>query len=99
MKSYLFIISLINVTLLYSQNNPTLFSNTANSNYQFTTIHNLDANPVNNQGYTGTCWSFSALSFFESEILREKKERIDLAEMFIVRNAAVFSLLLSIRFS
>ena len=87
MKSYLFIISLINITLLYSQSNLALFSNNANSNYQFTTIKNLDANPVNNQGYTGTCWSFSTLSFFESELLRQKKENINLSEMFIVRNA------------
>ena len=87
MKSYLFLIAFINITLLYSQSNSTFFSNNANSNYQFTTIKNLDANPVNNQGYTGTCWSFCTLSFFESELLRQEKENINLSEMFIVRNA------------
>ena len=87
MKSYLFLIAFINITLLYSQSNSTFFSNNTNSNYQFTTIKNLDANPVNNQGYTGTCWSFCTLSFFESELLRQEKENINLSEMFIVRNA------------
>jgi len=87
MKSYLFLIAFINITLLYSQSNSTFFSNNTNSNYQFSTIKNLDANPVNNQGYTGTCWSFCTLSFFESELLRQEKENINLSEMFIVRNA------------
>ncbi len=46
----------------------------------------LPATPVKNQHRTGTCWSFSALSFFESEMLRQKKPVIDLSEMFIVHH-------------
>ena len=87
MKSYFFVIFFINITLISAQNNSTTFSNTENSNYKFTTIKNLDANPVNDQGYTGTCWSFSTLSFFESELLRKQRKNINLSEMFIVRNA------------
>ncbi len=87
MKPYLFIVLFINFSLLSAQNHSEFFSNTKNSNYKLKTIQNLDANPVNDQGYSGTCWSFCTLSFFESELLRKNKKSIDLSEMFIVRNA------------
>lgn len=44
----------------------------------------LLATPVKDQYHTGTCWSFSGLSFFESEMLRLRKPEVDLSEMFIV---------------
>lgn len=62
-------------------------TNHPDSKYQFEKVFSVDATPVLNQGMSGTCWSFSALSFFESEILRLKKEQIILSEMFIVRHA------------
>ncbi len=55
--------------------------------YLFKTIANCDALEVQNQNQTGTCWSFSSLSFFESEILRKSGKKINLSEMFVVRNA------------
>jgi bleomycin hydrolase len=45
----------------------------------------LPATPVKDQYRTGTCWSFSTLSFLESEMLRLGKPEIDLSEMFVVR--------------
>lgn len=36
------------------------------------------------QGLTGTCWCFSATSFFESEIYRLTKREIKLSEMYTV---------------
>lgn len=36
------------------------------------------------QGNTGTCWSFSTTSFFESEIYRINKRKIKLSEMYTV---------------
>lgn len=36
------------------------------------------------QGMTGTCWSFSATSFFESEIYRLTQRQIKLSEMYSV---------------
>ncbi len=89
MKSKIFVILLLNIFLANSQNNSNYFSNTENSNFKFKTIKNLDANPVNDQGYTGTCWSFCTLSFFESELLRKNNENVNLSEMFIVRNAYI----------
>jgi bleomycin hydrolase len=62
--------------------------NAEGSNYQLTKIAHLDATPVQSQGYTGTCWSFSALSFFESELMRKGNKNPDiLSEMFVVRKA------------
>ena len=52
--------------------------NAEGSNYQFTKVAHLDATPVQSQGYTGTCWSFSALSFFESELIRMGTKTPDL---------------------
>lgn len=41
-------------------------------------------NPPISQGETGTCWCFSATSYFESEIYRLSKREIKLSEMFTV---------------
>ncbi|MBV8254689.1 MAG: aminopeptidase [Chitinophaga sp.] len=61
-------------------------TNIEGSKYQFTTIKNMDAFDVQNQGRTGTCWSFSGMSFLESELLRNGKGKgLNLSEMFVVR--------------
>ncbi len=41
-------------------------------------------NPPHSQGYTGTCWSFSTTSYFESEIYRLTNRKVKLSEMFTV---------------
>ncbi|MEG0499025.1 MAG: C1 family peptidase, partial [Alistipes sp.] len=43
--------------------------------------------PVRDQNRSGTCWSYSALSFLESEILRAGGGETDLSSMWIVRNS------------
>ena len=53
--------------------------------YVFEDEIKLPATSVKDQYRTGTCWSFSALSFFESEMIRQGKPEVDLSEMFIVR--------------
>jgi len=57
----------------------------AQSGYIFTDIIRLPATPVKDQFSSGTCWSFSGISFFESELLRMGKGEYDLSEMFVVR--------------
>lgn len=55
--------------------------------YKFSTIKELKATPVKDQYRSGTCWSFSGLSFLESELIRMGKGEFDLSEMYIVRRA------------
>jgi bleomycin hydrolase len=64
-------------------------TNKKDSEYKFKVLKDLEATEVQSQGRTGTCWSFSSLSFFESEIIRLKNEKHNLSEMFIARNAYV----------
>ncbi len=84
MKKTVILFSLILSTSLISQNT---LSNKNGSEYKFTPIKIHDATPVLSQGWTGTCWSFSALSFFESELKRMGKGDHVLSQMYIVRNA------------
>lgn len=49
----------------------------------------LPATSVKDQYRSNTCWSFSGLSFLESEMLRLGKPVVDLSEMFIVRHTYV----------
>jgi bleomycin hydrolase len=53
--------------------------------YQFKIIKQLPTTSVKDQYRSGTCWSFSGLSFLESEILRMGKQEVNLSEMFVVR--------------
>ena len=52
--------------------------------YEFTDEIVLPATPVKDQYNTGTCWSFSGISFLESEMMRLGKPGINLSEMFVV---------------
>lgn len=52
--------------------------------YEFTDKVVHDATSVKNQYRSGTCWAFSALSFFESELIRMGKGEYDLSEMFVI---------------
>ena len=54
--------------------------------YEFETTIDLETTDVISQGNTGTCWSFSASSFLESEITRLTGKQIDLSEMYTVRH-------------
>lgn len=62
-------------------------TNKEGSEYKFTVLKDNDASDVVSQGRTGTCWSFSTLSFFESELERLGKGKHNLSEMWIVRKA------------
>lgn len=53
--------------------------------YEFQTSKNIDTEPIISQGITGTCWSFSSTSFLEAEIIRITGKRINLSEMYNVR--------------
>ncbi len=61
--------------------------NKEDGHYFFTLVKDIEALDVQSQGRTGTCWSFSSLSFIESEVIKNGKEAVGLSEMFIVRHA------------
>ena len=54
--------------------------------FEFTVVKENPITSIKNQNRAGTCWSYSALAFIESELLRMGKGEYDLAEMFIVHN-------------
>ena len=54
--------------------------------FQFTDVINLENTSVKNQGSSGTCWSYSANSFLESEMIRNGKKPVELAQVFSARN-------------
>ncbi len=57
----------------------------AQNGYQFSVIKENPITPVKNQASSGTCWSFSGVGLFESELIRMGKGEFDLSEMYIVR--------------
>ena len=87
MKKRIFTIALIAITTsFYAQKDSFVKSDVPNDQkYQFTPIIDIEASAVKSQGNTGTCWSFSASSFIESEIYRNTGEHIDVSEMYNVR--------------
>jgi len=70
----------------------------ADSAYVFTDVIKLPATPVKNQYRSGTCWSYSAISFLESELLRNRKDTFDLSEMYCVRECYADKAPLYVRF-
>lgn len=76
---------LFSTLVIYAQQFST---NIEGSKYQFSKVVSYEATPVQSQGMTGTCWSFSALSFLESELMRKGQKNVQpLSEMYIVRKA------------
>jgi len=55
--------------------------------YEFEILKELENTPVKNQFRSGTCWSFSAVSFLESEMLNMGKPEVDLSEAWIIRHS------------
>jgi len=71
-------------TLLFSFSASTIAQEA--EGYIFTDQKVLKTTSVKDQYRSGTCWSFSGLSFFESELLRLGKPEVNLSEMFVVRH-------------
>jgi bleomycin hydrolase len=63
--------------------------NKNDGNYKFTIVKNLETTEVKNQAKSSTCWSFSSLSFIESELIRMGKPVVNLSEMFVVHHAYI----------
>jgi bleomycin hydrolase len=84
---YFSLILLITTTFFYAQeDNVVNVKLPTEQKYEFTPIIDIEASEVKNQGNTGTCWSYAASSFLESEIFRTSGEMIDISEMYNVRH-------------
>lgn len=57
--------------------------------FTFTDVINLENTSVKDQGSSGTCWSYSANSFLESEMIRMGKKPVELSQIFTARNAYI----------
>lgn len=60
--------------------------NNSEKGYVFKEDFRIPVTSVKNQYRSGTCWSFSALSFLEAELLRMGKGDVDISEMFVVNH-------------
>lgn len=54
--------------------------------FVFTTVKANPITSIKNQNRSSTCWSFSGLALFESELLRLNKGEYDFSEMFVVHH-------------
>jgi len=63
----------------------------------FTTIKENPITSIKDQNRSGTCWDYSALSFFESELLRTKKKEYDLSEVFVANKNYMDRAILKVR--
>ena len=57
--------------------------------FKFTDVINIENTSIKNQGSSGTCWSYSANSFLESEMIRMGKKPVELSQIFSARNAYI----------
>lgn len=64
-------------------------SEKSKESFKFTDVINIENTPIKNQGSSGTCWSYSANSFLESEMIRMGKKPVELAQIYSARNAYI----------
>ncbi len=58
----------------------------AEEGYKFTDVKRLPTTSVKSQDRAGTCWSWSTISFLESEMMRMGKDSVSLSPMYVVWN-------------
>lgn len=57
--------------------------------FVFTDVKVNPTTSVKDQNKSGTCWSFSGLSFLENELLKNGKGEYDLSEMYVARQCYI----------
>ena len=89
-KKILSVLVLMGAGQLFSQDN--LINALANNQgkdvqkyYQIKPIFALGVTDVKDQGHSGTCWSYTGASFLESEMMKKKKQPVDLSEIYTAR--------------
>lgn len=64
-------------------------SENSKDSFVFTEVINIENTPVKSQGSSGTCWSYAANSFIESEMIRMGKEPVEISQIYTARNAYI----------
>ena len=64
----------------------------------FTTIKELPITSIKDQNRSGTCWDYSTLSFFESEILKATGKSYNLCESFVANKTYMERAIQVVRF-
>lgn len=83
----LFLLTIVTLSFTVANSaEPAKKKGNSNKKKDFALTLEIPNTEVKNQYKTGTCWSFSTLSFVESELLRTQKKEYNLSEMFIVHN-------------
>ena len=89
-KKILSVLVLMGAGQLFAQDN--LINALANNQgkdvqkyYQIKPIFALEVTDVKDQGHSGTCWSYTGASFLESEMMKKKKQPVDLSEIYTAR--------------
>lgn len=87
MKKYLSAILMATISLgAFAEGKPAKKDKKEPEGYQFTDVKVNKTTPVKDQNKSGTCWSFSGISFLEDELLRTTGKEYDLSEMWVVRH-------------
>ena len=63
----------------------------------FTVVKELPITSIKDQNKSGTCWAYSTLSFFESEILKKSGKTYDLSEMFVANKTYLDRAVMAVR--
>ena len=63
----------------------------------FTVVKENKITSIKDQNRSGTCWDFSTLSFFESEILKKTGKTYDLCEMFVANKTYLDRAIMAVR--
>lgn len=74
-----------------------LSTDTASNKPVFTIVKENPITSIKNQSKSGTCWDYSTLSFFESEILRKSGKTYDLCEMYVTNRNYMDRAIMTVR--
>lgn len=74
-----------------------LATDTAANKPVFTIVKQNPITSIKNQSKSGTCWDYSTLSFFESEVLRKSGKTYDLSEMYVTNRNYMDRAIMTVR--
>lgn len=86
------------MTMMAMSANAKIEKDTVNHNKPiFTVIKENKITSIKDQNRSGTCWDYSTLSFFESEILKKTGKTYDLGEMFVANKTYMDRAIMAVR--